>query len=41
MTCAVSAAVREGAEAIVCASTGNTAASAPPPTPPAPACAAP
>ncbi len=28
MTCAVSAAVREGAEAIVCASTGNTAASA-------------
>ncbi len=27
MTCAVSAAVREGAEAIVCASTGNTAAS--------------
>ncbi len=26
MTCAVSAAVREGAEAIVCASTGNTAA---------------
>jgi threonine synthase len=28
MTCAVSAAVREGAHAIVCASTGNTAASA-------------
>jgi threonine synthase len=28
MTCAVSAAVREGAKAIVCASTGNTAASA-------------
>jgi threonine synthase len=28
MTCAVSAAVREGAEAIACASTGNTAASA-------------
>jgi threonine synthase len=28
MTCAVSAAVREGAEAIICASTGNTAASA-------------
>jgi threonine synthase len=28
MTCAVSAAVRDGAEAIVCASTGNTAASA-------------
>src|SRR5947209_11449699 len=28
MTCAVSAAVREGAEAILCASTGNTAASA-------------
>src|SRR5437764_13866947 len=28
MTCAVSAAVRERAEAIVCASTGNTAASA-------------
>jgi threonine synthase len=28
MTCAVSAAVREGAGAIVCASTGNTAASA-------------
>ncbi len=28
MTCAVSAAVREGATAIVCASTGNTAASA-------------
>jgi threonine synthase len=28
MTCAVSAAVREGVEAIVCASTGNTAASA-------------
>ena len=27
MTCAVSAAVREGAQAIVCASTGNTAAS--------------
>jgi threonine synthase len=27
MTCAVSAAVREGAEAIICASTGNTAAS--------------
>jgi threonine synthase len=24
MTCAVSAAVREGAEALVCASTGNT-----------------
>src|SRR5215216_2223294 len=28
MTCAVSAAVREGAEALVCASSGNTAASA-------------
>ena len=28
MTCAVSAAVRQGAQAIVCASTGNTAASA-------------
>jgi threonine synthase len=28
MTCAVSAAVREGAAAIICASTGNTAASA-------------
>jgi threonine synthase len=28
MTCAVSAAVREGASAIICASTGNTAASA-------------
>jgi threonine synthase len=28
MTCAVSAAVREGAEVIICASTGNTAASA-------------
>jgi threonine synthase len=28
MTCAVSAAVREGSEAILCASTGNTAASA-------------
>jgi threonine synthase len=28
MTCAVSAAVREGASAVVCASTGNTAASA-------------
>ena len=28
MTCAVSAAVRDGAEAIICASTGNTAASA-------------
>src|SRR3954462_1966619 len=28
MTCAISAAVREGAEALVCASTGNTAASA-------------
>jgi threonine synthase len=28
MTCAVSAAVREGAHAIICASTGNTAASA-------------
>ena len=28
MTCAVSAAVREGADAVVCASTGNTAASA-------------
>jgi threonine synthase len=28
MTCAVSAAVREGATAVVCASTGNTAASA-------------
>jgi threonine synthase len=27
MTCAVSAAVRDGAEAIICASTGNTAAS--------------
>ena len=28
MTCAVSAAVRDGAKAIICASTGNTAASA-------------
>jgi len=28
MTCAVTAAVREGAEAVICASTGNTAASA-------------
>src|SRR4029077_16917816 len=28
MTCAVSAGVREGAKAVVCASTGNTAASA-------------
>src|SRR5688500_12504748 len=28
MTCAVSAAVREGAEAVICASTGNTPASA-------------
>jgi len=28
MTCAVSAAVREGAEAVICAATGNTAASA-------------
>ncbi len=28
MTCAVSAAVREGAEVVICASTGNTAASA-------------
>src|ERR687894_2680626 len=28
MTCAVSAAVREGAAAVICASTGNTAASA-------------
>jgi threonine synthase len=28
MTCAVSAAIREGARAVVCASTGNTAASA-------------
>ena len=28
MTCAVSAAVREGAEAVICTSTGNTAASA-------------
>jgi threonine synthase len=28
MTCAVSAAVRDGAEAVLCASTGNTAASA-------------
>src|SRR6201987_634168 len=28
MTCAVSAAVREGAHAVICASTGNTAASA-------------
>ncbi len=27
MTCAVSAAVREGAETVICASTGNTAAS--------------
>ena len=27
MTCAVSDAVREGAEAVICASTGNTAAS--------------
>src|ERR1700755_3300398 len=28
MTCAVAAAVREGAQAVICASTGNTAASA-------------
>ena len=28
MTCAVSAAVRDGAKAVICASTGNTAASA-------------
>jgi threonine synthase len=28
MTCAVSAAVREGSKAVICASTGNTAASA-------------
>src|SRR5258708_21229266 len=28
MTCAVSAAVREGADVVICASTGNTAASA-------------
>src|SRR5918999_5803028 len=28
MTCAVSAAVREGAQAVICASTGNTAARA-------------
>src|SRR5689334_12027203 len=28
MTCAVSAAVRDGAQAVICASTGNTAASA-------------
>src|SRR6516162_3121640 len=28
MTCTVSAAVREGAKAVICASTGNTAASA-------------
>ena len=28
MTCAVSAALREGAKAVICASTGNTAASA-------------
>src|SRR5688500_7778299 len=28
MTCEVSAAVRDGAEAVICASTGNTAASA-------------
>src|SRR3982750_738596 len=28
MTCAVSAAVREGAQAVICASTGNPAASA-------------
>src|SRR5271163_268268 len=28
MTCAVSAALREGAQAVICASTGNTAASA-------------
>src|SRR5262245_65000115 len=28
MTCAVSAAVREGAKAVICASTGNTSASA-------------
>jgi threonine synthase len=28
MTCAVSAAIRDGAEAVICASTGNTAASA-------------
>ena len=28
MTCAVTAAVREGAKAVICASTGNTAASA-------------
>src|ERR1700682_5982587 len=29
MTCAVSAAVREGAQAVICASTGNTAGRAP------------
>ena len=29
MTCAVSAAVRQGAKAVICASTGNTAASTP------------
>src|SRR5918992_563052 len=34
MTCAVSAAVREGAQAVICASTGNTAAN--PPARPAP-----
>jgi threonine synthase len=28
MTCAVSAALRDGAQAVICASTGNTAASA-------------
>ena len=39
MTCAVSDAVREGAEAVICASTGNTAARSPP-TPRAAACAA-
>ena len=39
MTVAVSAAVQEGAEVVVCASTGNTAA-APPPTPRGPGCAA-
>ena len=40
MTVAVSAAVRDGAEAVICASTGNTAASAAAYAARAPACAA-
>ena len=40
MTVAVSAAVTEGAKAVICASTGNTAASARRTPPRSPACAA-